>query len=312
MMRISSMKKIALLACVLAVWACCLLYIENEQRLKSIHGNLLFSSAEKIENVKKIKIQSTGNQVTIYQDENMWKVVEADNYYADLNLVRLFLERISMARKGNEIPAEEQKDSEWITISLYDASNQKLDDVQLSNPYHTGAHNTRSEDGKKIYATNWAVNIPDMKMSWTNHPLIRFDSIEIKSIENKGKKITRDYKGMPFFYAKDKSRYNSEKHTKVFDVLTGLWYDDVLSSQEFDEKKYPQQQQLKVTSFDGLETEITLYTDSKEYWAKINISTNKLPTQEVKNYVANNSFLYEDWWFKLTPEEGKALLLFQL
>ena len=311
-MRISSMKKIALLACVLTVWASCLLYIENEQRLKNIHGNLLFSSAEKIENVKKIKIKSARNQVTIYQDENMWKVLEADNYYADLNLVRMLLERISMARTGNEIPAETLKDSEWISISLYGASDQKLDEVQLSNPYRSGSHNTRSEDGKKIYATNWVVNIPDQKMSWTNHPLIRFDSIEIKSIENNGKKITRDYKGMPFSYAENKFQYNTQKHTKVFDVLTGLWYDDVLSSQEFDEKKYSHQQQLKLTSFDGLETEITLYTDNKEYWAKINISTNKLPTQEVKNYVANNSFLYEDWWFKLTPEEGKALFLFQL
>ena len=98
---------------------------------------------------------------------------------------------------------------------------------------------------------------------------------------------------------------------KVFDALTNLWYEQVLSVQNFDEKKYTYHQYLQTETFDGLITELDVYTDYNEYWVKVKISPARLSRVEVGEYVKNNTFLYQDWWFKLPADIGRTLFMFR-
>lgn len=309
-MLISHLKKIIVVSVVLLCTAITLLYQENLQRYNSLQGNSLFKLSTGIEGINKVEIQFADNQITLYQDEDMWRVQEVDNYYADFKMIHRLLEEMQSSKKGNEVQLDNDDSQEWVTIKLFDKQDKLLESVMLNNPSQTETHHTKSQDNSKINRTTWGINIPNDAISWVHKPLINFDPNKVSSLIKNDFEIKRNDIGHIFIDSQNNLPYRDYKYLNIFDVLTELWSEKVLSSQEYNQELYPYIQKLTVTTFAGLITEIKIYTDFKEYWVQIDIKTNKLPTQQIKDYVANNKYLYTDWWFKLPPDKGRELFLF--
>ena len=118
--------------------------------------------------------------------------------------------------------------------------------------------------------------------------------------------------GETFYEKQTKLPYNQFSYHRFFDLLFDLHYEKVLSSQDFDTSRFVSNQKIKITTFDGLKIELNLYHDGQEYWAKIKMSTTRLPSKKVVEQVDKHQFLYQDWWFKLNDDIGRQLWMFKI
>ena len=102
-MSAASVKKIWLTAAILFLGAVISLYWSNVRLEQSLRGNLVFSdNAGNIPEFSKIVISRPDNVITVYKDDIVWRVAEADNYYADFNLMRSLTDAVSSAHIGSE------------------------------------------------------------------------------------------------------------------------------------------------------------------------------------------------------------------
>lgn len=308
-MVINNLKKIWIIALILSIGAGLVLYRANEQRLKSLRGNLIFSSAETLDAVKKIELINNQQKITLYDDDNLWRVAEADNYYADMYLITALQEAIRSAKTSNSIKNNKNISDQWTTINLFDDKNNLLDSVQINDASNDGKHYIKYSHTPEIYRSNWRQSLPDAANAWTNKKLFNFDGREISRLEKDDVVISRRNEGAVFIDPRTNMPYHRFDYMKVFDAMSNIWYDKVLSSQEFDEQKYPYQQHIQFHTFAGLITDVYVYTDYQEYWIKIELSSDKLPTYDTVEYIENNQFLYTDWWFRIPTDEGRTLFM---
>lgn len=293
---------------------------------RSVGGNKLFAGVDII-GLDKITLQNARQTVTLQKDENLWRVKEADNYYADFNLMRSLLANIENLRLKQKYeatsenldifklhnPGDKLNSADAGTVlSLFDASGKKLRQIIIGGRDTMDNQVVRLSDKNDIFAVDGIFTLPRELSSWTKQPLIHYNGLEISAFEENDERIERYREGAPFMRLDVKRPYLRMELVRILDMLTDLKYDKVLSSQEFDDMRYRQTKTLSVTSFDGLVTELKLLTDFDEYWVQIRLSTTTLPSVKVNDYIQNNGFLYEDWWFRLPADTGRALFQFKL
>ncbi len=293
---------------------------------RSIGGNKLFAGIE-ISGVNQIVLQNTHRTITLQKDEDLWRVREADNYYADFSLIRsLFasIENLRLKQKYEVTPENldnfklhnpEDKlnmSDTGTELSLFDASGKKIRQIIIGIRDSMDNQIVRLSDKGDIFAVDGVFTLPKELFSWTKQPLVHYNGLEISAFEYNGERIERYRDGGQFMNLKFNRPYLRMELVRILDILTDLKYDKVLSSQEFDDMRYRHEKTLSVTSFDGLVTDLKLLTDFEEYWVQIRLSTTTLPSVKVNDYIKNNSFLYEDWWFRLSPDTGRTLFQFKL
>lgn len=311
-MNTNSLKSIWLIALLLMGISLLSLYRAEISARESMQGDLIFAnSLGDISDFTKIVIETPENQVSLQKDERLWRVAEADNYYASFSKMQSLLDNISSARLGRKVttPATEII---WKSMTLFDEQDKKVKSVVIGKALNQDVYYIHHPEDKIIHFSTWKMELPDNLFSWTRQPLIDFDGKRIAKIEKNNKIVSRREEGDGFYNNQKENRYLiSEDYFRVFEILTDLHYERVLSSQEFSPEKYPHKQTLNLTTFDGLVTTIIVYTDQKEYWLQVKLSANRLPSTETKEYIEQNKPMYEDWWFKIDDTEGQALFNFR-
>ena len=309
----SSIKKIWILAAVLmALAVLCLLWREGDLR-ESARGQFVFGQGGErlLLLTSEIEIKTPSSTVTLYKDDGYWRVLEADNYFANIKSMGLLQKEIKRAQRGAPI-TQENADESWTQLSLYDAQENLLERVQISNAQKNGTHDIRYKDNDKTYLSSWKMRLPPSPNAWTYRPLLSFDGVSVNTMEKDGMLISRQQEGAAFYDTKTNLPYQHFEYLKVFSFLSDISYERVSSAQEFDTERFCHVSKFKVTTFDGLEISFNVYTDYQEYWLQIALDTTSLPRKEVDEYVSSHRFLYEGWWFKLPEEAGRTLFMFQL
>ena len=285
----------------------------SEIRIRdSLQGELIFSDEMgNVPEIAKIEIETPQGKLTLQKDESLWRIMEADNYYASFSKIQKLLDNITEARLGKKVPAL-NSEIIWKTIRLFDSKNKETSAVQIGKNINQNMYYVRRLNSAEIYFSTWKMNFSDNLYSWAKQPLLDFNAKDIQRIENKSIAVSRRDEGAAFYHEQEQKIYKQKDYLKVFGILTDLHYENVLSSQEFSPELYPYTQSMILTTFGGLMTEITIYTNKKEYWLKIRLSANRLPQETTNRYIAQNKFLYDDWWFKISAEDGIGLFNFNL
>lgn len=311
-MIINSLKKIWIAALILFLCMIVSLYTANTRLMENLRGNLIFTTSDNIKNIKKIIIENSSEKLTLYEDESVWRIEEADNYYVNFHKIQSLMNAIANAKIGNFLAPELKNDLTWTTIKIFDANNKKLGEAMVSNASELDEHYIKYPKDDKIYISTWKLQLPENIISWVPQHNNLVDGVDVNSISKQDVTISRETRGSSFLYAQNKSTYHRFEYVKIFDILTNLQYEKVLSAQEFDESKYPYVEKIQISTFDGLVVDLSVYSNYEEYWLKIDISTTRLPSYKIKDYVETNSFLFKNWWFKLPQDEGKILFMMKL
>lgn len=312
-MSADSLKKIWLTAAVLLLCAVAGLYWSNIRLVQSLRGNLAFADKSgTVPEFAKIVVSRPDNVITVYDDDKMWRVVEADNYYAGFKLMRSLSASIASAHIGREAAPDEVEQADWTSVALFDRQGQKQSEVMISAAARPGSHYLRYPDAKEVYLSDWKTQLPESLSSWTRQPLLAFSGVEISRFKSGDVFLSRRYEGAAFYDSRTNRPYGRYDYVRVFDLLADLRYDKVLSSQEFEQGLYPNLRTIELTTFDGLISSLRIYTDYKEYWLSVSLSTTTLPSNSISDYIEHNRIFYDDWWFRLPADAGRMLFMFKL
>ena len=139
--------------------------------------------------------------------------------------------------------------------------------------------------------------------------MLNYAPQQIKSFEteNDGRKIKFNRITPHDAYTDGDGR--KETLTIFSDLFSYLTFRNVVPQQLFNPDEFPQKRNLRVTLFNGLVTDMEIYADAnqKAFWTAIKISSTRLPTRGVNDYIKNNGFFYDGWYFELPPETGYIL-----
>lgn len=288
-------------------------------------GQLVFNHTyDSGDKVDKIIIDNANGSVELNKIDGYWRLGNFDNYFADFNTIKTFLDMLNSSIYVMAIPsAKGQKDN----VALQNPLKQKEFAGTLVRTYAQGKLlneiiiGLRASENKNYFARNpnsddvwlisWDHDIPLVAQDWLPHPILDIPNaaIEILSIDRKN--LTRQISSDKF-----RDRFNTEIDIDwLLYNLTSFDIDEVLSQKSF-ETRYPDVDVKKIydiTTFYGLIFEVLFYDGGDDKaWVNIKLSADNLPKAAVHDYIKDNSFLFDGWYFSVSPRQKDFLLNYDL
>ena len=317
--------KIFIIAAVAVVIALAVFTYFRFSSPEQVQGQLVFNRTfDNGAKVNKILIDSVNGSIELNQKDGYWRIGNYDNYYADFTAVKQFMDMLNSSIYVMEVPpAQDQKDN----VALQDPLKQKefagflvrtyagdkeLDAVIIGlRASEKGYFFARRQDSDKVWVISWNNEIPSVAQDWLPSSIMDIPTSAVQSLSIDNRSLTRQVSMQGF----------TDRFGAVIDInwllynLTSFAIDDIMSQKEF-AKKYPDTDIKKIydiTTFYGLVFEIIFYdTGNDEAWVSIKLLADTLPKAAVYDYIKDNSFLYEDWYFSVSARQKDFLLNYNL
>ena len=306
------------------IFAICGIWLTNMEEQSNLSGKLLFEqTADQGADFNRAIISNADTKVSLELKDGFWRISEANEYYANFALANALFMNMNQSRYFIEVEADKKALSEFKlllpgegeaaatgTLIQTFAKDKVLDEILIGKNTADNLYTyVRKKNDNHVWLVNNDFTLPQKLYSWFQQPLLNYAPEQIRTIsaqiDDKDIEYSRITPREPFTNAKGEQ----ETLTLFTDVFSFLTFQEVIPENEFKEADFPLRTDLEITLFNGLVTNISLFSNSeqKTFWAQIKISTNRLPTLGVNDYIKNNSFYYDGWLFKLAPETGYIL-----
>ena len=302
--------KRGMIALVLLVFlAIVAVYFTDGKMFARHNGERLFANAyDKVLEVETIHVTTPKDQITLYLEEDVWKVKEAGGYYANYYILLEdlfpFMENTYYEYKSEEgILDEEDK----VSLKIATKDNRVIDEVTIAGT------KVQAVGQDEVYVLDSASKfvVPFDLYSWVVQPLMQIDHKELEKFETVSEKghvvVSRIDVSAPFQH-----EGKNVEMGKVLGAIAYLVFDAVVPEKDFNEDEFKEHKQFKFTTFDGLVVSLDIYHNGKEYWVRQELSTTKMPRSSVKSYVEYNKFLYEGWFFRLNADIAKNIFEYRV
>ena len=154
-------------------------------------------------------------------------------------------------------------------------------------------------------------DIPMDAKSWLPHPILDIPTSAIEMLGIDGVLISRQMAMEDF-----RDRLGLSVNVDwLLQTLSALEITDVADKEDFYTQN-PDAEMVKIydiSTFYGLRFEIELYqTKQNQIWANIKISNDTIALTAVNDYIKDNNFLYQDWYFQISPLQKDFLMNYKL
>lgn len=292
-------------------------YVETEA--------LLFSKTyDQALNVNKILITDSASEKTLLLDGKYWRIPQADNYYAGLVISNALLYSINSAKTETVIhnitpdmqleqprPGVDTPGGNGTEIKTYDRQGRLIDDVIIGSSKN-GLQYARRAGSDYAMMVSGGFDLPRKTHDWLQQPLLQIAQNDIETI------ILQSETGqqMAFKPQEGDSFYNVRREKTDLSPLLNPFADlkliEVADYEVSEFKNADPDRVVALFMFSGLIYGIELYQKDDEFWIRINLSSNTLPTKLASDYIKDSSFLYQGWIFKIRPEIGARLLNYNI
>lgn len=306
----------ALLAAALVLMVSAMLFTDFKYPAQS-QGTLVFAdSFKKGAELDKIVIENPRGTITLELQDNLWRVKEAGGYFAntyllnkllvDINTSAFYSRRENTPRAIKDFALEMPQSG--TRISTYGGSN-KYNTVTIGKPADNRQYRFALLENGEIWLVSGAFELPEEKYSWLLQPVLELPPSLIETIRfYKDGKVISAGRQEPYQDFSDSSA-RSIKAKTLTNLLSHLTVDDISGSKGFDKGGLTLSQRMEIITFQGLVFYFDFYenTAHDETWIQITLSTTPLPMSVVNDYIKDNRFLYDGWYFKLPPASGEIL-----
>ena len=323
-------KRSMLLVLILAVLALSvavvIVYFNHQYNDYNLQGKLVFAKTfDAGSKVDKIVVTTAEDSVELVQRNSYWLIVNRGGYYADFQLMHRFLSSINKSIYSVKLPYKtetlqqgylfdprQEKQDSGMLIQTY-AGQKLLDEVIVGLPNPDGRYFfARRPQDKAIWLVDGDFDLPVYSRHWLLRPVLSVSERGVESITSDGKHAQRDDSAGSF--TDDQGR--KADVAPLLNVLQAVYAVDVQPEAVFKEKYGDQLAEPKVIdviTFYGLEFICRLYTGLEgRVWLNVNLSTTPLPISSVNDYIRDNRFLYDGWYFEISPEQRHVLRNFRL
>ncbi len=288
------------------------------KNIGNMKGKFVFASIlEQTDKIKKIELSTPEALITLIREKNLWRVAEADLYYAGYRQIESLFDFFKNARIQRNV---ELSDAEFADnfaenateIVLYDESGKKLMSLIAGRrTYNNKFIYIRFPDSDEIYMAGNAPQLPENVYSWLQQPLLSLNSAGVQDILIKREKgdmvVGRDVPGYPFWLMDGSKMVRRVDAEDLLNQLQSVYFIGVKSVQNFDEQLFSRRKEFRVTTFDGVIIDFILFYGRGEYWLKENISLTSLPTSAARQFAKDSKELSEYWYFQLSEYAGSRL-----
>lgn len=321
--NLAIVASLAVLALLIAVGI--FLFNSNRQEAES-QGKLVFAKTFDLgEKVDRVVIATADDVIELQQKNSYWLIESKGKYYADFRLVHRFLSSINQSIFSVRLPFDEQvvrdnylynpldqKEDSGMLIRTY-IGDKMLDEVIVGLPDESGRYFfAKRSNENSIWLIDGQFDLPIAAKYWLLRPVLSIRPEAIESITIGKTYVQRENRGSDF-RNEDELSVNT---APLLDVLAGINIVDAMNEQQFDAAGLLKPQPFKVIdviTFYGLEFICKLYEGADgQVWLNINLSTTPLPKSVVNDYIRDNSFLYDGWYFEVSPAQGHILRDFRL
>lgn len=269
-------------------------------------------TAANITDIGTIAIETPDTTINLELEDNLWRVREADNYYAGYSLINgLFNEINSSLFYRHQIDYDSKEDAKYnldkngLRIITKTPNGQILNSVLVGSKTSNGLYHFAKVEGQPgIFLITGNYAFPNKMASWLQQPLLSLEESEISSYAVEETTAERPDVLIPFKISGTNKDIDISRHLKPLGYVDAV---NVLQSENFDIKDWPEHKKLTITTFEGLVIVMNIFTNQNKYWATITLSTTTLPTPQTNDYIKNNAFLYNGWYFELNPTSGRIL-----
>lgn len=314
-MNTKFLKQGLILLLLSAVFASGAIYITNLRQNRVFGGNAVFArSFEDLSAIGTITVETPLATVNLVLKDNFWRVREADGYYAAYNLINNLFSAFGtstfFSHSDKVSAAEEAKydlDSQGIRITVKNKAGEILNSILIGGKTSKGLYRFAKVDTEPgIFLITGKFTLPKKLTSWLQQPLLSLTPSEISAFTAGETTAVRSDVVLPFKIS------GTEQNVDVNRFLNTLNYvsiDSVLRDKNFDKSLWSVTKKINIVTFDGMVVDLEIFTNQEEteYWTSVKFSTTTLPTTPINDYINNNAFLFDGWYFKLAPSTGRIL-----
>lgn len=290
-----------------------------------MQGKLVFeASYDKGKDINRIVITSKESVVNLKQENGHWQVSDYNDYYADFEHIKSFLDTINSSNYIAYVSSDnakikgfylsdprKDKETSGILIQTF-IDNKEIDSVIVG--FKNKEKNyfiARRSDSQSIWLIDGNYDIPTVSKEWLPSYIIKFSDEIVSSIQIDDKYISRRM-AMENFQDRLGINVNADW---LLHTLTSLEARDMMPKTTFQQKfsQLKPSKVYKINTFYGLIIELSLYNvDNKDIWGYVNLLTDNLVHHQVGDYIRDNNFLYNGWYFKLSPMQKDFLMNYRL
>ncbi len=284
-------------------------------------GTLVFAETyQKGAELDEIVIRNAEETVTLELKDNLWRVKEGGGYYADTYLLHTLLRDLNTSvfysRRENtpqavkEFNLEEPQNgaqNSGIRLSVY-AGGKLQNTLVLGKTTENGLYRFAKRDNGEIWLISGRFELPTQAFSWLLQPVLELPSSLIETIRfyHDGTQTTVNRKDPGQNFTDSEGRMI--KALPQTGLLEHLTVENAMDETSFAEIKPLLTQRMEIVTFQGLVFYFDFYVDArKKNWIRITLSTTPLPMTVVNDYIKDNRFLYDGWYFELSSETAKIL-----
>lgn len=214
-----------------------------------------------------------GNSMTIVHHKGIWSSHDDDFYPVDNDKVENLLSQFKSAAINSSVCQEMPVGSADIVLKTASGSDVALFYAHGSEPIQR----VEAVQNGRCFELEGTFNIPEQPYQWFRQPLFPFSDSDTEEI-----------------YGIDPSRFS-------FSELVFYQASRSNDFEEWDKRK------IKVTTSGGVVIDMTVYAYGHSYWLSVSLKTSPMPSIKADNYIKNNGFLFDGWYFELPQPEGNRL-----
>lgn len=321
-----SMLLVLILAALALSVAVVIVYFNHQYNDYNLQGKLVFAKTfDAGSKVDKIVVTTAEDSVELVQRNSYWLIVNRGGYYADFQLMHRFLSSINKSIYSVKLPYKtetlqqgylfdprQEKQDSGMLIQTY-AGQELLDEVIIGLPNPDGRYFfARRPQDKAIWLVDGDFDLPIFSRHWLPRPVLSVPEKGVESITSGDSYAQRDDPSGGF----SDGQGRKADVAPLLSVLRAVYVVDALPEAVFKEKYGNQVAEPKiidVITFYGLEFICRLYENNEgRIWLNVNLSTTPLPMSSVNDYIRGNRFLYDGWFFEISPEQRHVLRNFRL
>ena len=281
---------IAIICVTAAITAMYFLGDKSASSNKNVFGNLP-------KDFGKISISSAQSDFDIMLNDGYWKIPQENNYYANSIVLRYLFESFAKAKLTQKVDINpEEKD--LINIKVYSKDNTLLSDVDIFGEQQ----NKYARVDGKIYLVSNLFNLPSDSVSWMEQPVVEIAEEFIQAIESNDFKSYRNDYFAPF-----EGDVSFISNQDLFKAVNFLFFTKVVKKDDFNYADVTKNH-IRIINFDGLITDLAVYTNGTDYWLEKKISPAVVTKKGINEHIKSREFLYNDWVFQIPPIRGKQLI----
>lgn len=308
---ISKHIKIAVvLLCFLVPLFCFGLYQNSKNFYTMSRGNYFFQNTRKQANLETIILDFGNNHtVTIMRREGLWRIKEADDYFAASLMVNILFKFITDTVIYRADAADNNQFSQYlkdgIKVTCIDNKGNILDSAVISPKKESGYLYASLKDSPYLYQLNGDFKISPILLDWVQMPILSIDYEEIKHIDTDNFQIYRRFAGDEL-----KSSATKEAVPHIRRLTNNLY---LLNAQEIKHVSnlgnadFIKIKHYDVTLLNGMIYSIDIYKKQDDYWLNIKLDNAIISTEEAALILKERRILYDGWFFKIDRNKGQII-----